>query len=303
MLSALPNLVMIDLCRKVARAISDCPVFASSRKLYEENQKNWNLPLSKFQKLHIGVYLILRDFGNGLFPPTFTDQQTAYSAEIDYHLNLPGMEADHVSDAGLRKPFWHGYLGRKYLSDFIKLTLALEHCGVQPPQRLLELGCGSGWMAEFLGLMKYSVLGTSIAPHDIGRAELRIDSLKAKAVDVNIEFRVTPMEKVAEATSDLGLFDAVFVFEALHHAFDWRKTIDSTHACLKPGGWFLICNEPNWLHTFVSYRIAKLSNTHEIGFFRRDIIAHLNQIGFRTIKILGKTHRFRCKPHWIAAQK
>ena len=247
--------------------------------------------------------MILRDFGNGLFPPTFTDQQMAYSAEIDYHLSLPGMVADNVSDAGLRKLFRDGYLGRKYLSDFIKLTLALEHCGVQPPQRLLELGCGSGWMAEFLGLMKYSVLGTFIAPHDIGSAQQRIDSIKAKRVEVDIAFRVTPMETVAESTSDLGLFDAAFVFEALHHAFDWRKSVDSTFACLKLGGWFLICNEPNWLHTFISYRVARLSNTHEIGFVRKEIIAQLKRSGFRNIDILEKSPRLGYKPHWIAAQK
>ena len=301
--SALPNLEKTGFCRKIARAVSDSPLFASNRKLYEENLNNWNFPLSKIQKLRVGSYLILRDYGDGLFPPTFTDQQSAYAAEIDYHLNLPGMEADNVSDVQLRKPFWHGFPVRKYLTDFIKLTLALEHCGIRPPQRVLELGCGGGWMAEFLGLMKYSVLGTSIAPHDIGSGQKRMDSLKAKGVEVDIGFRVAPMETVADATRDLDPFDAVFVFEALHHAFDWRKSVDSSFACLKPGGWFLICNEPNWLHTFISYRVAKLSKTHEIGFVRRDIIEHLKRTGFRNIEILEKSPRFGYKPHWIVAQK
>jgi len=301
--STLQGLEKIGFTRKVARAVADSPLFFSSRILYEKNLRDWNLPLSKIQKLRVGTYLILRDYGDGLFPPTFTDQQAAYAAEIDCHANLPGMSADSVCDVGLRKPFWHGRAVRKYLSDFSKLTLALEHCRIQPPHRLLELGCGGGWMAEFLGLMKYSVLGTSIAPHDIDSAQNRIDSLKAKGVKVDIGFRVAPMETVAEATRDLDLFDAVFVFEALHHAFDWRKSVCSTYECLKPGGWFLICHEPNWLHTFISYRVARLSNTHEIGFVRREILAHLKKTGFRNIEVLEKSPRLGYRPHWIVAQK
>ena len=158
-------------------------------------------------------------------------------------------------------------------------------------------------MAEFLGLMKYSVLGTSIAPRDIDIAQKRKDSIKTKGLIVDLGYRVAPMETVAEAANDLDLFDAVFVYEALHHAFDWRKSVDSSFACLKPGGWFLICNEPNWLHTFISYRVAKLSKTHEIGFVRREIVFHLKKTGFRNIEILEKSPRFGYRHHWIAAQK
>jgi ubiquinone/menaquinone biosynthesis C-methylase UbiE len=55
------------------------------------------------------------------------------------------------------------------------------------------------------------------------------------------------MEEVCAATEHLGPFDAVFVYEALHHAYDWRKACAEAYRCLKPGGWFLLCNEPNLL--------------------------------------------------------
>jgi SAM-dependent methyltransferase len=51
-------------------------------------------------------------------------------------------------------------------------------------------------------------------------------------------------------------FDGVFVFEALHHAFDWRQAIQASFHCLKEGGWLVLANEPNLLHTYISYRVA-----------------------------------------------
>ena len=82
-------------------------------------------------------------------------------------------------------------------------------------------------------------------------------------------------------------FDCVFIFEALHHAFDWRETLAAAHKCLKPGGWFLLAKEPMFLHTFVSYRVAKLSNTHEIGMSRRALIRRLRDVGFARVDDLG----------------
>ena len=290
-------------CRLAAAKLATLSCFNSSQGLWEDNKSFWNLPLSKRQKLQIGSYIILRDFGEGLFPPTFDDQQKAYEAEINYRFNLPGTTPATASIADLRKPFWDGPAMRRYMANFMDLTCALERCHVHPPQRLLELGCGGGWMAEFLALMGFSVVGTTISPHDIVDAENRVASLKFKGLSADLKFRKTPMESVAEATCDLEPFDATFVFEALHHAFDWRKAIDSAFDCLKPGGWLLICNEPNWIHTFSSYRVARLSNTHEVGFLRRDLMDHLKQKGFQEVSILKNSLHFRVKPHWIAAKK
>lgn len=294
---------LMRLCRTTATKLAALTCFNSSRELWEKNKDFWNLPLSKKQKLKIGSYIILRDFGEGLFPPTFDDQQKAYNAEINYRFNLPGTSPATASTADLRKPFWDGPAMRRYMANFMDLTCALERCHVHPPQRLLELGCGVGWMAEFLALMGFSVLGTSISPHDIMDAEKRLESLRLKGLSVDLKFRKTPMESVAEATRDLEPFDATFVFEALHHAFDWSKAIDSAFECLKPGGWLLICNEPNWIHTFSSYRVARLSNTHEVGFLRRDLMDHLKQKGFKDVSILKNSLHFRVRPHWIAAKK
>ena len=57
------------------------------------------------------------------------------------------------------------------------------------------------------------------------------------------------------------------------------------------------------LHTFISYRSAKLVNTHEIGFRRGELTRHLSDTGFAPVHCLGTPFHFWTKKHWIAARK
>ncbi|MEL7006798.1 MAG: methyltransferase domain-containing protein, partial [Bacteroidota bacterium] len=114
-----------------------------------------------------------------------------------------------------------------------------------------------------------------------------------------------PMETVADnlPSGEKSTFDCVYVYEALHHAYSWEDTISSSFECLKPGGWLLICQEPNLIHTWVSYRISVLSNAHEIGMNRRSIIKHMRESGYRTVRILENRIGLGVRPIWLAAQK
>jgi 2-polyprenyl-3-methyl-5-hydroxy-6-metoxy-1,4-benzoquinol methylase len=275
----------------------------SARGLWNENIQNWNLPLTKRQKLLTGIYIILHDFAEGRFPPTFDDRCKAYDAEIRYSSCLPGLTAEEIAVAELRKPFWRGELGRQFLVNHAHVCEALEDCGVVPPQSLLELGCGGGWSAEFLAAAGYDVLGTTISPVEVGHADKRVASLVAKELAPALEYRVSPMESVAGAVRDRTPFDCAYVIEALHHAFDWREALASVHACLKPGAWFLICNEPNALHTCISYRAARIANIHEIGFRRTELLRAIKRTGFSRVRVLRNRSDFYVRPHWIAAQK
>jgi SAM-dependent methyltransferase len=287
---------------RCAGSFAGSVVFRRSRRLWDENRKNWHLPLSKWDKVTLGIYLILSDYSKGLFPPSFKDQQSVHEAEVAYRFSLPGVSASDVAEMEMRKPF-RGDAMVGYLDNFIWVSRCLRKCGVAPPQRLLELGCGNGWMTEWLALMRFDVVGTSLSPHDIEDAKKRIAGLEARGIHAALEFRVSPMESVAENLKDRSQFDGVFVFEALHHAYDWRTASESAHACLRPGGWFFLFNEPNWLHTCASYRVARLSNTHEVGFARPELLRHLRRAGYRRIVVLRHRWHFGVRPHWIAAQK
>ena len=213
------------------------------------------------------------------------------------------MTPESVAMSNMQKPFWDASAMTRYLNEFSRLCYSLDRCGVRPPAKVMELGCGHGWTSEFLATMGYDVMGTSIVSEDIEWAHKRIVSLKAKGLERNLAFKASPMESVAEEVGPKGSYDAVFIYEALHHAFDWREAIASASECLKPGGWLLLCNEPNLVHTFSSYRVARLSNTHEIGMSRRQLITHMRKCGLgRTVDMGARLH-FWIKPHWLAGQK
>lgn len=291
------------LLRRVAGVCSSSFLFQRGRTLWEQNSKDWNYPLSKSGKIWCGSYIILHDFVLGLFPPKFEDQAQAYQNEIDYNASIPGVDLAVVQKAHATKPFWNAATCEKHLGDFTRLFTVLERRGIKPGQRLLELGCGSGWMAELLALAGYSVVGTTISHYDIPLANKRIEVLKHKEVSSELKFMACPMEAVDTVAELRGAFDAVFVYEALHHAFDWRKTLRAAITTLKPGGCLLLINEPNRLHTFVSYRVAKLSRTHEIGFSKNTLVRELKAAGFRDVKVLRPRIDNWVSPMWITARK
>lgn len=288
---------------RLAGWLADSVFLRSGRTLFEQNSKDWSMPLSKLQKLQAGGYVILRDYSRGLFPPRYNDRQLAYQAEIDYQKSLPGMTPESVALSNMQKPFWYGASTQKYLNEFCQLCDCLRRCAVAPPARLLELGCGHGWTTEFLATMGYEIMGTSIVEEDIIWSQKRIASLKAKGLNRTMNFKTSPMESVADLVGPKAYYDAAFVFEALHHAFDWREAIHSASECLKPGGWLLLCNEPNLVHTFSSYRVARLSNTHEIGMSRPQLIAQMRACGLGRIVNMGPRWHFWIKPHWLGGQK
>jgi cyclopropane fatty-acyl-phospholipid synthase-like methyltransferase len=151
--------------------------------------------------------------------------------------------------------------------------------------------------------MGYHVISTTLSPQDVKTAALRIESMKTQGLSAKLQFRACPMETVHEHVGELGPFDAVFVFEALHHAFDWKASLASAFSCLRPGGWLLICSEPNYLHTAISYRVGKLSNTHEIGFWKGELTAQLRRVGFRRVYSRGKRPHCLFHLHWLMAQR
>jgi SAM-dependent methyltransferase len=289
--------------RALARTLTKAPWLREGRQLWEQNRSDWHLQLSRIDKLRSGTWLILHDYAEGEFPPRFPDRQQTHEAEIVVRSNLPGLDEGQFFEAEMRKPFLWGGGQERYLEKYLQLSELLAQCGVNPPAQLLELGSGSGWMAEFLALAGFDVTATTIGPKDVEDAKRRLPALAAKGATGSLEFRASPMESVDEAVRDLPPFDAAFVFEALHHAFDWGEAIDAAFRCLRPGGWLLLCDEPNWLHTFVSYRVARLSNTHEIGFTRRQLTGNLRKAGFQEVVIARNRFHFLVKPHWLAARK
>ena len=288
--------------RRIAGALASSPLFSRARRLAEKNRADWNLSLSRADNLRICSYLILSDYAAGLFPPADLDQATAYENELQYGHASGGISPEEFQAKETRKPFWDAHAADKYINGFVRLLRLVESLGVAPGSRVLELGCGSGWMAEFFALAGYNMVATTIAPSDRRGVESRPAGLKAKGMTSELVFKLSPMESVDQAV-ELNSFHAVYLHQALHHAHDWKAVLSAAFRALKPGGWIIIADEPNLLHTFISYRMGKMSDTREIGMSRRQIIRCLRDSGYREMRTISPRIDDRLHPLWIAARK
>ena len=288
--------------KRLAAALAGSPLFARARRLMEKNRANWNLPVRRTDNLLICSYLILSDYAAGLYPPPHLDRATAYENERQYGHKLGGVSREEFQAKEMRKPFWDASAADKYLNGFVRLLRLFESLGIAPGSRVLEMGCGSGWMAEFFALAGYNVVATTIAPTDEPAVQSRAAALRAKGVTSEFVFKLSPMEEVDQIV-ELNSFDAAYIHQALHHVYDWRAALRAAFRALKPSGWLIIADEPNVLHTFTSYRMGKLSGTHEIGLNRRQIIRCLRDSGYREVRAISPRFDDRLHPLWIAARK
>jgi 2-polyprenyl-3-methyl-5-hydroxy-6-metoxy-1,4-benzoquinol methylase len=104
------------------------------------------------------------------------------------------------------------------------------------PRRVLDLGCGEGWLARTLGARGIEVVGVDASP------EL-VESARALG---GAQFETTSYAGLASRRADLGRFDAaVFNFALL--AEDLRTPLQATRALLAPRGRLLVQTVHPWI--------------------------------------------------------
>lgn len=115
-----------------------------------------------------------------------------------------------------------------------------------PPAKVLECGCGSGWLSYFLAKRGYDTTGV-----DISEEAIRL----AKTCPYFQECP-SPCFLVSDF-DDLPFrdqFDAVIFFAALHHCLDTEKVLASVYLALKPGG-ICLASEPGLGHHRASRKV------------------------------------------------
>jgi SAM-dependent methyltransferase len=151
--------------------------------------------------------------------------------EIDYMQKI----GDEGATGAYDKPFSHFTCSKNLVDLGIIMTLL-----PQPPARLLDLGCGTGWTSAFFARRGYRVTGQDIAPDLIQYADRNRVRYEAQ----NLDFVVSDYESMAFDEP----FDCAVFYDSLHHAVDERGALASVYRALRPGG-ILITHEPGAGHS------------------------------------------------------
>ena len=115
------------------------------------------------------------------------------------------------------------------------LPLIPETLTEKKAKRVLDLGCGSGWLSIFLGRHKFDVVGIDISQHAVELA--RQWALKE---DLSIDFHAYD---IANVPFEPGSFDAIVANSIFEH-FPYEATVeifDILKGILRPGGVLIAC--------------------------------------------------------------
>ena len=125
-----------------------------------------------------------------------------------------------------------GYELRECLRTFAHMTERLE-LGIRA--QVLDVGCGPGWLSEFLARCGYWVTGVDVSPDMVRIARERIDSITlptGEGIEVRAEFHAMPVLELPWTNR----FDAAVLYDAMHHFHDEVETLRVIRRTLAPGG-------------------------------------------------------------------
>jgi len=206
-----------------------------------------------------------------MIPPVQTDPK---QGERDYYTKIGAAGLAH----SIRKPFSDEDCA-KYLAAMTAIFALLP----PPPARVVEFGCGTGWLSLYLAERGYEVLGVDISADAVAQANIVRDSRNL----ANAKFLAADYESFSGQES----FDCAVFHDALHHAEDERAALQCCWNALKPNG-IVITIEPGVGHskTHTSLNAIKRFGVHEKDMPPKHIIALAQQIGFRRSLVLPNPH-------------
>lgn len=199
-------------------------------------------------------------------------------AEIDYVQKTGGLERVWLNEKPFRGADVHE--SARLLRDFAAIVELLD---LPPHARILDVGCGPGWTSALLARQGYLVTGLDIAPDMITLAARRAER---EGVALRCSFLVAD----SEAFDLPAEFDAVLVYDTLHHTQNEFAVLVNCWRALKPGGRILVV-EPGWLHGRRAAGVTKELGVTERGFKPADLQRALARAGFKHIKHLVPTYR------------
>ena len=120
----------------------------------------------------------------------------------------------------------------RHFCDFANIAQVLA---LPAASRILDVGCGSGWLTEYFARLGYDVTGIDISPELIRLAQERLSRVPYGAdheTPLSYRFLVHDVEAAPLAES----FDAIICYDALHHFEDEGAVLSHLFTMLGDGG-------------------------------------------------------------------
>ena len=157
---------------------------------------------------------------------------------------------------------------------------------ILPPVDVADLGSGEGLLSELLALRCRKVIAVDNSERIIAFAAAKA----RKAGLTNLEFRLGDLE---DPPIEPGSVDLVILSQALHHAADPARAIQSAHRILRPRGQILVLDLRQ--HAFTQAR--QLYGDRWLGFTESDLTRWLEAAGFHDLEI-AEVAREEHPPHF-----
>src|SRR5579884_616151 len=145
---------------------------------------------------------------------------------------------------------------------------------ILPPVVVADLGSGEGLLSELLARRAKKVIAV-----DNSEKMVTFGANKAKKNGLkNLEFRLGDLENPPIEPNSV---DLVILSQALHHAAEPARAVQSAHKILKPGGQL-------WLLDLMKHKFARaheLYGDRWLGFAESDLHHWLEAAGFKKIEI------------------
>jgi len=144
------------------------------------------------------------------------------------------VKCDHFYKSFFRDPYFIKlYLGNE-INHFLHLLKKYSNSG----SKVLEVGCGPGYVSLEIARNGYHVTGFDISHKAIEVAKKTQESNPYKDGFGSLEFKVSSFKEFT------GIFDVVLIRGAIHHMNDPEGVILKILNLLEPGG-LLLCLEPS----------------------------------------------------------
>ena len=120
-------------------------------------------------------------------------------------------------------------LAQHGFADLEQLELLIQHGGIGPETRALDLGCGNGMIAEYLSNRTGAhITGIDYIAHAIDCARARTVAKSGR-----LEFMVGDINRLELPP---GGFDLIILIDTIYFSDDYAKTIRELKTALRPGG-------------------------------------------------------------------